>query len=116
MPLNGVPRNVTSMITMSPTEAVNALVQVDGDLYLQSNAGVASLVELQLFVDGVAERTVRTTVNNFTLGNNYAGWNLHLLKPLAAGTHTFIVQGRVIVGANTTYTNSGHISIVLFKQ
>jgi hypothetical protein len=116
MPLNGVNRPVTSTVTMTTAEAVNARVQADGDLWLQSSAGTGVIVEIQLFVNGVVERTVRTNVNNYPMGNSYNGWSVHLVKPLAAGTHTFQVQARAIVGSNPLSVPSGHLSVVLFKQ
>ena len=118
--LNGVLKIVPSSVTMSsPTgSTVNALIEAEGDLFLNAASGTASLVELHLVVDGVVERTLRSSVVNYVLGNNSSAWHLHMLKTLTAGSHEFHVEARTITGTGMAVVNStpGRLSVVLLTQ
>jgi hypothetical protein len=97
---------------------VNALIEADGELSLQASSGSSSMVDVQVLVDGVVQRTVRTSVLNFGLGNNSNGWSIHMLKPLTPGTHTFCITAKIVVGASSVivnFTNPGRLSVVLLK-
>jgi hypothetical protein len=118
--LYGVLRALPSSIAMSSPSGstVNALIEAEGDLFLNSPSGTASLIELHLVVDGVVERTLRSSVVNYVLGNNSSAWHLHMLKTLTAGPHEFHVEARTITGTGMAVVNStpGRLSVVLLTQ
>jgi len=107
---------LNNVTTTDPT--VNALIEADGELSLQASNGAWSMVDLQLLVDGVAQRAVRTSVLNAGPGNNSSSWAVHMLMPLSPGTHTICITAKVLVGTQSVtvnFTNPGRLSVVLLK-
>jgi hypothetical protein len=74
-------------------------------------------VELRLVVDGVVERTLRSSVLNYIVGNSSSAWRLHTLKPLSAGPHEFHVEARTLAATGTVLVNStqGRMSAVFLR-
>jgi hypothetical protein len=119
--LNGVVRQIPSSLTMSVSDpSVTAVIHAEGDVQLTGAAWSSAIVELELLVDGAVVRTLRTSVVNSAIGNHSTGWHIHGISGLSAGSHTFVVQARVLAssGATTVLVNStqGLLSAVLLKQ
>ena len=113
-----VPGNVT-FTTSDPAGTVNVLVEADGDVMANGNAGTYSLFELRLVVDGVAVRTVRSQVLNMGAGNQSNTWHVHALTSVGPGTHEAHVEVRSLAStANPVTLNymSGRVSAVAIRQ
>ena len=102
----------------SPTDAtVNALIEAEGDLFLNAGAPFG-LVELHLVVDGIVERILRSSVLNSVAGNLSSAWHLHMLKALTPGSHEFHVEAKTLAGIGAVAVNStpGRLSVVFLRQ
>jgi hypothetical protein len=113
-------RTISSVanVTVPAGGSVNALVEAEGDLFLSDSASNSALIELRLLVDGVAVRTLRTSVLNYLAGNMSSAWHLHTLRELTPGPHVIHIDGRVITATGPVLANStaGRLSVILLRQ
>ena len=113
-------RVVPNVMTVAvPDGTTHAFIAADGDLFLLAGASQSAIVDLRLLVDGVAVRTLRTSVVNLGMGNMSSAWHLHALVAVTPGSHTISVDARVIaLTTGQVQANSvpGRLSALLFAQ
>ena len=121
VPLNGtfqvIPSNLN--IPTPPGGDVSAIVNAEGDILLTAGPGNQALVQVNLWIDGVVVRTIRTSVVNANFGNMTSAWHLGTIQTLSPGPHEFHVEARALValgGVVSVNSTPGNLSVALLRQ
>jgi hypothetical protein len=111
------PSAVASFTVPAGATSINALIQADGDVVLNANAGNSALIELRLVVDNQPVRTLRTSVLNYLSGTMSSAWHLHNVSSLGEGTHTAYVDAKVVAGTGQVQMNGsqGRLTVLLLR-